>query len=49
MNAITLIAVLFLTVLCFGTLLPPTEKNRREKGKHSDKVSVKENIFYSHL
>lgn len=39
MNAIILIAILFLTELCFGTLLPPTGKNKKEKGKHSNKVS----------
>lgn len=48
MNAIILIAILFLTELCFGTLLPPTGKSKKEKGKHSNKVSIRENIFYSY-
>lgn len=45
MNAIILIAILFLAELCFGTLLPPTGKNKKEKGKHSNKVSRKYILF----
>jgi len=40
MNAITLIAVLFLIESCYGTLSPPTGKNKREKGRSNDKVST---------
>ncbi|XP_018377824.1 PREDICTED: chitinase domain-containing protein 1 isoform X2 [Trachymyrmex cornetzi] len=37
MNAITLIAILYIAELCCGTLLPPTGKNKKEKGKLQDK------------
>lgn len=40
MNAITVIAILFLAELCCGTLSPPIEKNKREKGKNNNKVST---------
>lgn len=40
MYAITLIVVLFLVELCHGTLSPPTGKNKKEKGRASDKVNI---------
>ncbi|TGZ49642.1 Chitinase domain-containing protein 1 [Temnothorax longispinosus] len=52
MNKIILIAILFLTELCFGTLLPPTEKNKKEKGKHNNKLykgPVDQDVFQRNL
>ncbi|XP_077262526.1 chitinase domain-containing protein 1 isoform X1 [Temnothorax americanus] len=51
MNKIILIAILFLTELCFGTLLPPTEKNKKEKGKHNKlyKGPVDQDVFQRNL
>ncbi|XP_011864292.1 PREDICTED: chitinase domain-containing protein 1 isoform X2 [Vollenhovia emeryi] len=36
MKAIILLTVLFLIELCSGTLLPPTGKNKKERGKHNN-------------
>ncbi|XP_018377823.1 PREDICTED: chitinase domain-containing protein 1 isoform X1 [Trachymyrmex cornetzi] len=52
MNAITLIAILYIAELCCGTLLPPTGKNKKEKGKLQDKLykgPVDQNIFQRNL
>jgi len=47
MNAIILIAVLFLIESCHGTLSPPTGKNKREKGRNNDKVSIEKMSYVS--
>ncbi|XP_036140611.1 chitinase domain-containing protein 1 [Monomorium pharaonis] len=52
MNVITLIAALFFAELCCGTLLPPTEKNKKEKGKFINKLSkgpVDQDVFQRNL
>ncbi|XP_039312452.1 uncharacterized protein LOC105206525 isoform X2 [Solenopsis invicta] len=52
MNVITLIAALFLVELCCGTLLPPTGKNKKEKGKGNNKLykgPVDQDVFQRNL
>ncbi|XP_012235700.1 chitinase domain-containing protein 1 [Linepithema humile] len=52
MNAITVVAILFLVELCCGTLSPPTGKNKREKGKSNNKLSkgpVEQDVFQRNL
>ncbi|EZA47618.1 hypothetical protein DMN91_012217 [Ooceraea biroi] len=52
MNAITLIALLFLAESCHGTLSPPAGKNKKEKGKANDKLlkgPVDQDVFHRNL
>ncbi|KAL0102774.1 hypothetical protein PUN28_018222 [Cardiocondyla obscurior] len=52
MNAIIFIAVLFLAELCYGTLSPPTAKNKKNKEKHATKSyngPVDQDIFQRNL